>query len=253
MKRGLILTWGLLAYALFGITSLYAAGFLIGIGTPTSLDGPARMSFGEALAVNVALLCVFALQHSVMARPAFKAWWTKIVPAAAERSTYMVFSCVALGLIFWLWEPMGGDIWQIEQPVLRGMVWGLYVIGWLTVVGSSSLINHFDLFGLRQSWLHFRGEEYTHLPFRTPGPYQLVRHPLYVGWLLVFWSTPSMGIAHFCFAIGMTVYILVAIQYEEQDLINVHGEDYERYREQVPMLLPRLVPRGKSSMQPSAE
>jgi protein-S-isoprenylcysteine O-methyltransferase Ste14 len=220
---------------------LYAVGFIGGFLVPTQLDGPLQGSLSVAIAINLLLLSVFAVQHSLMARPGFKQWWMRFVPAPIERSTYVLFTNLALILLFWQWRPMGGLIWEIEQPVVRIMMWAVYGFGWLTVLATTCLINHFDLFGLRQVWLYFRGRPYTHLSFVTPGPYRLVRHPLYVGWLTVFWATPTMTWAHLLFALGTTAYILLAIQFEERDLVRYHGPRYESYRRSVPMLIPRLI------------
>jgi protein-S-isoprenylcysteine O-methyltransferase Ste14 len=175
-----------------------------------------------------------------MARPAFKRWWTQIVPPAAERSTYVLFSSLALILLFWQWRPIGGVVWNVDDPALRTVLHAIFAAGWLTVLITTFLINHFDLFGLRQVWLHLRGQPYRPLPFTTPGPYRHVRHPLYVGWLLAFWATPTMTLAHFVFAAATTAYILIAIRFEERDLEDAHGPSYGEYRRQVPMLVPRL-------------
>jgi len=183
---------------------------------------------------------VFALQHSVIARPAFKRWWTSIVPEPAERSTYVLASSVALLVLFWQWRPIGGVVWQVEQPLAVAALYGIFATGWLIVLVTTFLINHFDLFGLRQVWLHLRGKPYRPLGFVTPGPYRHVRHPLYVGWLLAFWATPTMTAAHFFFAAMTTTYILVAIRLEERDLADIHGAKYAEYRRTVPMLVPRV-------------
>ena len=172
-----------------------------------------------------------------MARQWFKTAWTRIVPAPVERSTYVLFSSLALLLLFWKWQPMGGVIWNVENTFGRLALQALYASGWLTVLIATFLINHFDLFGLRQVWLYLSGRPYTPLKFRTPGLYRLVRHPLYVGWLLVFWSAPVMSSAHLVFAISTTAYILIAIQFEERDLVRLH-EEYAEYRRRVPMILP---------------
>jgi protein-S-isoprenylcysteine O-methyltransferase Ste14 len=174
-----------------------------------------------------------------MARPAFKRWVTRIIPKPAERSTYGLLSCAALSLMFWQWRPLGGVVWEVPGEAARVVVFATYAAGWLTVLVTTFLINHFDLFGLRQVWLAFRGIPYTPLRFATPWPYRLVRHPLYVGWLTVFWAAPTMTTAHLLFAVGTTAYILAAIRWEERDLVAAHPE-YATYRRHVPMLLPLL-------------
>ena len=192
------------------------------------------------------MLGLFAVQHSVMARQWFKRAWTRIVPASVERSTYVLFSSLALLLLFWKWEPMGGVVWNVGNDFGRFALYSLYALGWVTVLAATFLINHFDLFGLRQVWLNLLGRPYTALEFRTPGLYRFVRHPLYVGWLLVFWSAPVMTSAHLVFAIATTAYILVAIQFEERDLVRIHGE-YAEYRRRVPMILPIGSPLQRES------
>ncbi|MGN6548113.1 MAG: methanethiol S-methyltransferase [Aureliella sp.] len=238
MLRYVVLLYGLACYAAFFLVFLYAVGFIGGFIVPTKLDGPATASLGKALAIDLLLVLLFALQHSVMARPAFKRQWTRLVPESAERSTYVLATCIALGLMFWFWQPLGGIVWDMHGPVLRSTMWVLFGIGWLLVLVATFLINHFDLFGLRQVWLQFRGQPYTPLHFATPGPYRVVRHPLYVGWLLVFWATPTMTAAHLLFAASLTLYILIAIRFEERDLVAFHP-DYAEYRRRVPMLIPR--------------
>ncbi|MFM9958085.1 MAG: methanethiol S-methyltransferase [Phycisphaerales bacterium] len=239
-----IFLFGVASYTIFFVTFLYAFGWVAGVGMPTALDAPRveheALPWFQSLAINVGLLLLFAVQHSVMARPWFKAWLTRSIPEPAERSLYVLLSSAALLLMFWLWQPLGGVVWSVDDPVWRGLLWGLMGFGWLLVFVSTWLINHFDLFGLRQVWLHLRGKPYTHLKFRTPGPYKHVRHPLYVGWLFGFWATPTMTVAHLLFAVVTTVYILMAIRWEERDLEEFHGEAYRRYRREVPMLVPRL-------------
>jgi len=239
VRRVCAFLYGTVSYAIFFGTFLYAIGFVGNLVVPKSMDSTLEGPLGQALLVNIALLGLFALQHSVMAQPTFKRWWTKIVPHPVERSTYVLFSSAALLLLFWQWQPMGGIIWEVQNSLGRGMLFSLFAGGWLLVLVSTFLINHFDLFGLRQVYLYLRGKAYTPVKFRTPGPYQYVRHPLYTGWLLAFWATPTMTVTHLVFALVTTAYILIAIQLEERDLLAAH-EEYDEYRRQVPMLLPRL-------------
>ncbi len=235
--------YGVVAYAIFFGTFVYAAGFVGNILVPKSIDSATQGPLGQALLINVLLLGVFAVQHSVMARPTFKDWWTKFVPEPVERSTYVLLSSLALILLFWQWRPMGGIIWDVQNTVGRGVLLSVFAFGWLLVLVTTFLINHFDLFGLRQVYLYLRGRECAPLGFMTPGPYKLVRHPLYVGWLCAFWATPTMTVAHLVFAIGTTGYILMAIQLEERNLVEYLPE-YAGYRRRVPMLIPRLFGKG---------
>ena len=240
MKRIVAFVYGIVCYGVFFATLLYAIGFLGNFGVPKSIDSGPEGSLAAALAVDAALLAVFALQHSIMARPWFKRAWTRVVPDPVERSTYVLFSSLALLLMFWQWRPIGGVIWRIEGGIGEALIFGLYVTGLVIVLLSTFLINHFDLFGLRQVYLYLIGRKYTHLPFGTPFFYRYVRHPLYFGWLLTFWSAPVMTIAHLFFAAMTTAYILLAIRFEEADLISQHGEKYSKYRQQVPMIIPAL-------------
>jgi methanethiol S-methyltransferase len=235
-------------FSILPAKSSFSDRLLGNFGVPKSIDSGPEWPFIHALAINSALLALFALQHSVMARPWFKAAWTRIVPVPVERSTYVLFSSMALLLLFWKWQPMGGVIWNVGSSSGRLALDALFAAGWLTVLVSTFLINHFDLFGLRQVWLYLCGRPYKDIGFRTPGLYRYVRHPLYVGWLLVFWSAPVMTAAHLVFAIATTAYILVAIQFEERDLARFHGE-YAEYRRRVPMILPT----GSSLRRESAE
>lgn len=237
-KRIAFFVYGSLSYVLFLGTFLYAIGFIGNFGVPRTLDGVPSKPLGVAFLINAGLLTLFAVQHSVMARPRFKEWWTRMVPKPLERSTYVLFSSVALIFLFWEWQPLGGVVWSVEDPIGRIILRVLFAFGWALVLLSTFLINHFDLFGLRQVWLYLIGRPYTALRFGTPGPYRLVRHPLYVGWLFAFWSTPTMTFAHLLFSVATTAYILVAIQLEERDLIREHGDSYESYRRSVPMLIP---------------
>jgi protein-S-isoprenylcysteine O-methyltransferase Ste14 len=239
MSRIVVFLYGVVSYGVFFGTFLYAAGFVGNLLVPKGLDAPPVGSFGASLLIDLALLGLFAVQHSVMARPAFKRAWTRIVPPAAERSTYVLASSLALILLFWQWRPLGGVVWDIQAPFGRALMHACFAFGWLLVLVTTFLINHFDLFGLRQVWLHLRGRPYEPLPFKTPGPYRLVRHPLYVGWFFAFWATPTMTATHLLFAVMTTAYILVAIQLEERDLVAAHPE-YEGYRRRVPMLVPSI-------------
>lgn len=239
-KRLTIFVYGVASYAVFLATYLYAVGFIGNFGVPRTLDGEPSAAFWPSLAIDLALLCAFALQHSVMARPAFKQWLTRFVPAPAERSTYVLASSAALIALFAWWQPLGGRVWTVTDPTLTGALWGGFAFGWLLVLVSTFLINHFDLFGLRQVWLQLIGRPYKPLPFRTPSLYRYVRHPLYVGWFFAFWCTPTMSASHFLFAVMASLYILFAIQLEEVDLVDHFGEQYREYRARVPMLIPGL-------------
>ena len=217
---------------------------------PKSIDSGATAPFGQALLVNAALLGLFAVQHSIMARNGFKNWITLHIPKAAERSTYVLLSSLCLILLFAAWQPMGGTIWNVQDPVGQIVLYSLFGFGWLLVLVATFLINHFDLFGLRQVTLYLLGRDYTPLHFRTPGPYRMVRHPLYLGWLFAFWATPTMTAAHLLFAIATTAYILVAIRLEERDLVAEHGVSYQEYRRRVPMRIPAMG--GRTRIQEAA-
>ncbi|MEA5535546.1 methanethiol S-methyltransferase [Crocosphaera sp. XPORK-15E] len=238
LGRIFVFLYGVISYIIFLVTFVYALGFVGNIIVPKSIDSAAQISFLPALLIDILLLGIFALQHSVMARKEFKNWWTKLIPQPIERSTYVLFSSLALLLLFWQWQPLGGVIWNINNLWGQIILLSLFGLGWLIVLVSTFLINHFDLFGLRQVYLYLQGKNYTYLEFKTPAFYKYVRHPLYVGWLLAFWLTPKMTVTHLLFAIMTTLYILIAIQLEETDLLEIHGETYEKYRREVPMLIP---------------
>jgi protein-S-isoprenylcysteine O-methyltransferase Ste14 len=235
------LIYGAFCYLVFFATFLYAIGFIDNLFVPKAMDSGRSGPLVEALAIDAALLALFAIQHSVMARQWFKRAWTAIIPPAAERSTYVLFSSLALIVLFWQWRPIGGTIWQVDNPMGRAVIVSFYVLGYLIVLAATFLINHFDLFGLRQTWMRFRSRAYTAIGFQTPGFYKLVRHPLYVGWFFVFWSAPTMTATHLVFSAATTAYILIAIRFEEKDLVATLGDSYQRYREEVPMLIPRRV------------
>jgi protein-S-isoprenylcysteine O-methyltransferase Ste14 len=237
MSGILTLAYGTLSYLVFFLTFLYAIGFVGNVAVPKSLDSLPTDPWPTALLVDLALLGLFAVQHSVMARPGFKRLLTRVVPAAAERSTYVLASSLTLILLFSQWRPLGGLIWDVQHPVGRGALYGGFAVGWALVLIATFAINHFDLFGLRQTWRAFRGRPQAALPFTTPVLYRIVRHPLYVGWLFAFWSTPTMTVTHLLFAVVTTAYILVAIRLEERDLLHAHPE-YAEYRRRVPMIVP---------------
>lgn len=249
-KRLTVFAYGVLSYAVFFLTFVYAVGFIGNLYVPRSMDSAARAPFWQALLINTLLLGIFAVQHSVMARPAFKRVLTRYIPTAAERSTYVLCSSLALIALFAFWQPIGGVVWNVTDPAIRNAVNILFGFGFALVFVSTLLINHFDLFGLRQVSLYLVGKPYTHLAFRTPLFYKFVRHPLYVGWFIAFWATPTMTGAHLLFAIMTSVYMLMAIRWEERDLIMAHGSQYENYRKQVPKLVPSLVPYRATEQQP---
>jgi protein-S-isoprenylcysteine O-methyltransferase Ste14 len=238
LKRLLFFGYGLACYVVFLATFLYAIAFVGGFAVSRRLDGPLETSLLRAVAIDCALLTVFAVQHSVMARQWFKDRWTQIVPWAIERSTFVLCASLALVLLFWQWRPIGIQIWLVENHAIRAALWTAFAIGWITVLVMTFFISHFDLFGLRQVWLPLMGKPYTKVAFRTPLPYRLVRHPLYFAFLLAFWMSPNMTLAHLLFAVATTGYIILAIQLEERDLIREYGPAYEKYRQSIPMLLP---------------
>ena len=224
-------------FAFFGST-LYAIGFTGNVIVPKTIDGFPQVPLLQAILVNAALLLLFALQHSIMARPFFKRWWTKIIPESMERSTFVLLSSLCLMLMMWQWQPIGGVVWSIESRVAKTILLILFITGWAIVFISTFLFNHFDLFGLRQVWLYATGQKYESLPFGIPSLYRVVRHPQYLGFLIAFWSTPVMTIAHLFFAVLTTGYILAAIKFEEKDLITHFGETYLSYKNVVPKIIP---------------
>jgi protein-S-isoprenylcysteine O-methyltransferase Ste14 len=240
--------YGAVSYAFFFATFLYAIGFVGNFAVYKSLDSVSVTGWPTALLVDLGLLGLFAVQHSVMARPAFKRAVSRVLPATIERSTYVLASSVALLFVFWQWQPLGGSVWMVQNEFGRLVLYGGFASGWILVLVATFVINHFDLFGLRQVWRHLVGQPQSNLRFETPFLYRVVRHPLYVGWFLAFWCTPNMTITHLVFALVTTAYILIAIQLEERDLMKVHPE-YAKYREQVPMLVPGL---GRRTVTPHA-
>ncbi len=237
MGRVFSLLYGGLSYFVFLGVFLYAIAFVGDFGVPRTIDAGPEAPLGRALLVDVLLLLLFAVQHSVMARDGFKERWTEIVPPHLERSTYVLVASLVLAVVMWGWRPIPEAVWSLEGPAAAA-TWGVFAVGWGVVLVSTFLIDHFDLFGLRQVWHRFREREYDHPEFQKPGLYRYVRHPLYLGFLMAFWAIPEMTVGHLLFAVGTTGYILVAVRFEERDLLEYHGEAYARYREEVPMLLP---------------
>ncbi len=240
MRRTLYLIYGVTAYLSFLGIAFYLQAFFANFMVIKSIDQPSGPRLTQAMAVDVMLILLFGLQHSIMARPGFKKWLTRIVPEPIERSTYLFASVAALVVLVWQWRPISQPIWNIEQPFVRGLIWGLFMIGWAMVPVISLMINHFDLFGLRQVWLYFQGKPYEPLAFRTPWFYSRVRHPLYVAWAVAFWATPTMSIGHALLAAGLTTYMLIAVVFEEADLVNHFGSKYAEYKRRVPAFVPRM-------------
>jgi protein-S-isoprenylcysteine O-methyltransferase Ste14 len=230
--------FGAVAYLTFLITILYAIGFVSGLVVPKAIDSGAKSATFEAIAVNLALMSLFAIQHSVMARKWFKQWWTQFIPSAIERSTYVLCASLTLLLLFWQWRPMPAIVWHIEEPEMAAVVTGLSFVGWAIVFTSTFLINHFELFGLHQVANNLAGREMPAPVFRTPFFYKLVRHPIYLGFIIAFWAAPTMSAGHLLFAAVTTAYIFVGILLEERDLVGMFGDEYRRYRERVSMLVP---------------
>ena len=238
MSRILILIYGLIAYLAFFAVILYAIGFAANFIVPKGIDHGTQVSLAETLIVNIGILLIFAIQHTIMARPAFKIWFTKIIPPAAERSTFVLIASIILAVLFWQWRPLPEIIWQAESQTFRILLWGLSACGWIIVFYSSFLIDHFDLFGLRQVYLNYKGVDYSHHPFSLKSLYRFVRHPLMLGFLIAFWSTPDMTQGHLLFNLVITIYIIFGVKIEERDLVKTHGKDYINYQKSTSMLIP---------------
>jgi methanethiol S-methyltransferase len=250
MNRLFAFAYGVAVYCFFLVTFLYAMGFAGNLIVPKAIDDGVAGPVVVAVLVNVALLGLFAVQHSVMARPAFKRRWTKIVPKSVERSTFVLFASAALALLLWQWRPIGGVVWSVTDPVAVGALYAVFALGWTVLLAATLLINHFELFGLAQVWRFLRGVDAAPVKFRTPGLYRWVRHPIYLGFVLAFWAAPQMTVGHLLFALATTAYILIGIWFEERDLIVEFGEQYRRYRASVGMLVPRLASAERTTPAP---
>jgi protein-S-isoprenylcysteine O-methyltransferase Ste14 len=238
MARIIALLYGAAAYVVFLGAFLYAIGFVTGIVVPKTIDTGPVVPVGEALVVNILLMSLFAIQHSVMARQGFKRWWTQFVPKAVERSTYVLFASLALILLLWQWRPIPAVVWQVANPTAATALIGVSLFGWFIVLISTFLISHFELFGLHQVFNNLTGRGVAEPHFKTPALYKVVRHPIYLGFIIAFWATPVMTVGHFLFAAVTTAYIFVGIALEERDLVALFGDEYRRYRERVGMLIP---------------
>jgi protein-S-isoprenylcysteine O-methyltransferase Ste14 len=238
MTRTLFLLYGLVGYLLFLVAILYGIGFVGNLWVPKGIDDGDVGPLTTAIVVDVLLLGLFAVQHNVMARPWFKARWTRLVPQPIERATFVAAASLLLLLLYWQWRPIPGVVWQIDNGVVRGVLWAIYFLGWGTVFFSSFLIDHFELFGLKQVWVNWRGEEHASAPFSERSLYRWVRHPLMVGFILAFWAAPTTSWGRLLFAVVTTAWILIAIQIEERDLAGILGEPYRQYRARTPMLIP---------------
>jgi methanethiol S-methyltransferase len=235
--------YGLVCYVVFLGSFLYAIGFVGNFAVPKTIDSGSGGAWPEALLIDLVLLGLFAVQHSVMARPGFKAVWTRIVPPAVERSTYVLFASLLLALICWKWQPIPALVWNVTSPLFSGILLALFALGWVILLLSTFMINHFDLFGLRQVYLRMRGLDYTPVTYTERAFYKHVRHPLYLGFLIAFWATPRMSVGHLVFSIATSGYIFIGIFFEERDLMKYHGKEYAAYRARVPMVFPTGVKR----------
>lgn len=240
MNKIMSFLYGVVCYLVFFLSFLYAVGFLGNMVVPKSINSGVESDLSQSLIINLILLSLFAIQHTIMARPAFKEWWTNYVPPHLERSTFVLVASLLLLLIFWQWQPLTGIVWHVDSAIGQTIVWGIFWVGWLIVLLSTFMINHFDLFGLRQVWLHLNDQEYSHVNFQKTALYRYIRHPIMLGFIIAFWATPNMTTGHLLFAMTTTLYILIGIQFEEQDLIDTIGPDYENYRQQVSMIIPKV-------------
>ncbi|MFA5806036.1 MAG: methanethiol S-methyltransferase [Melioribacteraceae bacterium] len=245
MKKSIAFLYGVFAYIVFLFAFLYAIGFVGNFIVPKSIDSGTETTFMEAFLVNALLLGIFAIQHSIMARPAFKKWWTNIINPAIERSTFVLLSSLALLLIYWQWQPMTSIVWKAENQAAAMILNGVYFFGWLVVFLSTFMINHFDLFGLKQVFDNLLNKQFQHPKFKTNFFYKIVRHPIMLGFIIAFWATPVMTLGHIIFSVTTTIYIYIAVKFlEEKDLRKFHGEAYEEYQKKVPMLIPFIGKRN---------
>lgn len=238
MGKLIVALYGVISYVVFLLSFLYAIGFVGNLIVPKSIDSGTLSPMPESLLINLGLLSLFAVQHSVMARPGFKVWFTKIIPESIERSTYVLLSSLLLFLLYWQWRPMPGVIWDIEMQIMKLIICGVFWLGWLTVLLSTFMINHFDLFGLRQVYLNYKNQDYSHLDFKIIGLYKLCRHPIMLGFIIAFWAASTMTAGHLLFAVVVTIYVFVALQFEERDLVSFFGDRYREYQQKVPMVFP---------------
>ncbi|MCZ6603531.1 MAG: methyltransferase [Alphaproteobacteria bacterium] len=238
MGASIAVLYGVVSYLLFLVAFLYAIGFTGNFIVPKGIDDGAAGSMAMAIIVNIVLLLIFALQHNIMARPAFKRWWTKFVPQSVERSTFVLFASLALLLLYWQWQPMTGSVWSVQAELWRTILWVVFALGWAIVLVSTFMIGHFELFGLTQVFNKMTGKVEGAAAFKEPGFYKIVRHPIMVGFIVAFWATPDMTAGHLLFAVVTTAWILISIQLEERDLIVMLGMAYTEYRKRVPALIP---------------
>jgi protein-S-isoprenylcysteine O-methyltransferase Ste14 len=249
MKRTLVLLYGLGSYGVFFASFLYVIGFLSGQIVPKTVNSGDVGPVGAAVAINLKFIALFGVPHTIMARTGFKKWWTTIVPAHLERSTYVLLASLTLFLLYWQWRPMPELVWNVQAEAFRGVIWAAFVGGIVLILYASFCINHFDLFGLRQVYLYWRGIEYFDTPFVVPILYKIIRHPLLVGWMITFWATPTMTQGHLLFALANTIYMFIAMPFEERGLSELLGDDYRRYLARTPRVLP--VPWGRSPKETS--
>lgn len=252
MKKTAIFLYGICAYVIFLVSFLYAIGFVGDFLVPKTINSGTEAASWPSLGINLLLMTIFALQHSIMARPGFKKWWTRIINPAIERSTYVLLASLSLLLMYWKWQPMPMVIWEVQNETASLLLYGLFALGWLIVLLSTFMINHFDLFGLKQVYEYVKSIPPRPVEFKLTLFYRIVRHPIMLGFIIAFWAIPVMTLGHLIFAITTTAYILVAITYlEERDLIRIHGEGYRAYQRNVPKILP--FPRRGNRKQESPE